>query len=95
MILVRGPGHKLGHVERGTTKSLPPPLAAGVVERSSVLGVVRSAEIVGALKKREDFVAEIKARLEALGGEGLRFLRPAGSGTENLATSVTAVPPPG
>jgi hypothetical protein len=35
---------------------------------------VKASDIVGALKKREQLVAEIMERLEALGGEGMRFL---------------------
>jgi len=33
-----------------------------------------AAEISGALRKRDELVAEIKAKLEELGGQGLRFL---------------------
>jgi len=38
------------------------------------LGKVSAAEISGALRKRDELVAEIKAKLEELGGQGLRFL---------------------
>lgn len=38
-------------------------------------GKVTAAEIWTALREREALAAEIRAKLEALGGEGLRFLR--------------------
>lgn len=38
------------------------------------VGTVTSKQIVSALRRREKLVAEIKAKLEALGGEGARFL---------------------
>jgi hypothetical protein len=37
-------------------------------------GEVTAKQIAGALRKRDELVAEIKARLEELGGEGARFL---------------------
>jgi hypothetical protein len=37
-------------------------------------GNVTAKQIAGALRKRDELVAEIKARLEELGGEGARFL---------------------
>lgn len=39
------------------------------------LGKVKASDIVGALKRRDQLVEDIKQRLEQLGGEGLRFLR--------------------
>jgi hypothetical protein len=38
------------------------------------VGKVSALEISGALKKREDLVRQIRAKLEELGGQGLRFL---------------------
>lgn len=38
-------------------------------------GKIQVADITDALRRREELVAEIKGRLEELGGEGLRFLR--------------------
>jgi hypothetical protein len=37
--------------------------------------MVPANQIVNALRRRDRLVAEIKARLEELGGEGLRFMR--------------------
>ena len=41
------------------------------------LGKVRSKEIVDALRERDRLAAEIRERLEQLGGEGARFLNAA------------------
>jgi hypothetical protein len=41
------------------------------------LGTVTSKQIASALRERERLVDEIKAKLEALGGEGARFLNAA------------------
>jgi hypothetical protein len=57
--------------------SLSPDQAHAALRWLHATGKVRTADIVGALKKREQLVAEIKARLEVLGGEGLRYLGPA------------------
>jgi hypothetical protein len=37
-------------------------------------GRVTAKEIAGAIRKRDELVKKIKARLEALGGQGARFL---------------------
>jgi hypothetical protein len=39
-----------------------------------VTGRVTAKEIIGALRKRDELVKEIKARLEELGGQSARFL---------------------
>ena len=40
-------------------------------------GAITARQIADALQKREELVAEIKARLEELGGQSARFLTPA------------------
>lgn len=48
--------------------------ASGVLKWLVVTGRVRNAQIRKAIRDRDELVAEVKSRLEALGGEGLKFL---------------------
>jgi hypothetical protein len=54
---------------------LSPDQAHAALRWLHAVGKVKASDIAGALKGREQLVQEIKARLEQLGGEGLRFLR--------------------
>lgn len=57
---------------------------------------IRAADIKDALRRREELIAEIKRRLEDLGGEGLRFLRgPEGLTPRRLDRPATEQPPAG
>lgn len=54
---------------------LSPEQAHAALRWLHTIGKVRRSDIVGALKRRDRLVAEIKKRLKQLGGERLRFLR--------------------
>ena len=54
---------------------LSPKEAHAALRWLHALGKVKTSDITGALRRREELVNEIKERLEQLGGEGLRFLR--------------------
>ncbi len=54
---------------------LSPSQAHAALRWLHALGKVTANDIKNAIGHREKLVAEIKARLEQLGGEGLRFLR--------------------
>jgi hypothetical protein len=58
----------------GNFPAISPEQAHGALRWLVATGRVQNAQIRKALRDREQFVAEVKARLEALGGEGLRFL---------------------
>jgi len=48
--------------------------ATGVLKWLVATGKVTSAQVRRAIRDRDELVTEIKSRLDALGGEGLRFL---------------------
>lgn len=59
---------------RATFEGLSPEDAHAALKWMAATGKVTVKEIRTALKKRAKLVAEVRAQLESLGGEGLRFL---------------------